>query len=252
MDAEARPAGGNRAFGDPIHKHRSSKELKRMRTKSRSTRSNLSTFLGVLLATAITVTAWGQTKPTPAKLVDVNSADVKTLETLPGIGSTLANRIVEDRPYKSLDDLGKVKGLSKSKLDAIQDKITFGSTTAKSSTSKTTKNTPISSATGSAASTEDTSTPTKKTTSTDQTTASKPPSPTGSSSGKLAPGQTVNINTASAEELDALPGIGPTKAQAIIDYRNQNGRYNSIEDIQKVKGIKEGEFGKIKDLIRVR
>jgi competence protein ComEA len=211
----------------------------------------LSAFLGVLLITGFALTSWSQTKPTTAKPVDVNSADVKTLETLPGIGSTLANRIVEGRPYKSLDDLGKVKGLNKSKLDAIQDKITFGSSTAKKSTSKSAKKTTGSSSTGSAASADDTSAP-KKTTSKDQATASKPPSETGSSSGKLAPGQTVNINTASAEELDALPGIGPTKAQAIIDYRNQNGRFNSIEDIQKVKGIKEGEFGKIKDMIRVR
>src|SRR5438445_245256 len=61
----------------------------------------------------------------------------------------------------------------------------------------------------------------------------------------------VNINTASKEELDALPGIGPVKAQAIIDYRSQNGPFKSPEDIMKVKGIKEGEFGKIKNEITV-
>src|SRR5688572_29743309 len=61
----------------------------------------------------------------------------------------------------------------------------------------------------------------------------------------------VNINTASKEDLEALPGIGPVKAQAIIDYRTANGRFKTIEDIMKVKGIKDGEFAKIKGDIAV-
>jgi len=61
----------------------------------------------------------------------------------------------------------------------------------------------------------------------------------------------VNINTATKEQLDALPGIGPVKAQAIIDYRNANGPFKTPDDIMKVKGIKEGEFAKIKDQIAV-
>src|SRR5438876_6767744 len=61
----------------------------------------------------------------------------------------------------------------------------------------------------------------------------------------------VNINTATKEQLDVLPGIGPVKAQAIIDYRNANGPFKAPQDIMKVKGIKEGEFGKIKDQISV-
>ena len=64
---------------------------------------------------------------------------------------------------------------------------------------------------------------------------------------KLASGQKVNINTATKEQLDALPGIGPVKAQAIIDGRP----YKKTEDIMKVKGIKQGEFNKIKDVITV-
>src|SRR5436309_8329196 len=61
----------------------------------------------------------------------------------------------------------------------------------------------------------------------------------------------VNINTATKEELDALPEIGPVKAQAIVDYRAKNGPFKTPEDIMKVNGIKEGTFGKIKGLISV-
>lgn len=47
----------------------------------------------------------------------------------------------------------------------------------------------------------------------------------------------VNINTATKEELDALPGIGPAKAQAIVDHRKQNGPFRTIDDLKNVKGI---------------
>src|SRR6202030_4652363 len=61
----------------------------------------------------------------------------------------------------------------------------------------------------------------------------------------------VNINTATKEELDALPEIGPVKAQAIIDYRKANGPFKTPEDIMKVSGIKEGTFAKVKGMISV-
>lgn len=56
----------------------------------------------------------------------------------------------------------------------------------------------------------------------------------------------VNINTASAEELKALPGIGPAKAAAIVEYRKANGAFKAVEDLKKVKGIGEGIFAKLK------
>lgn len=63
--------------------------------------------------------------------------------------------------------------------------------------------------------------------------------------------QLVNINTASQEELESLPGIGPALARQIIAYRTVNGPFKSIEDILDVPGIGPKTFEKIKDLITV-
>lgn len=61
----------------------------------------------------------------------------------------------------------------------------------------------------------------------------------------------ININSASLEILDTLPGIGPSTAQSIIDYRTEVGFFISIEDIMNVTGIGEATFNEIKDLITV-
>lgn len=59
----------------------------------------------------------------------------------------------------------------------------------------------------------------------------------------------ININTSSAEELKTLDGIGEAKANSIIDYRNKNGNFKSIEDLLNVSGISEKIFNNIKDKI---
>lgn len=61
----------------------------------------------------------------------------------------------------------------------------------------------------------------------------------------------ININTANLETLCTLPGIGTAKGNNIINYRNSNGYFITIDDIKKVNGISEGLFNKIKDYICV-
>jgi competence protein ComEA len=61
----------------------------------------------------------------------------------------------------------------------------------------------------------------------------------------------VNINTVSISELDGLPGIGPTTAQAIIDFRLKSGPFQFIQDIQNVPGIGFTSFNGIKDYITI-
>lgn len=78
---------------------------------------------------------------------------------------------------------------------------------------------------------------------------------------KSLPGQTtgetetgdgrMNINTASKEELLTLPGIGLSKAEDIISWREANGPFDRVEDIMNIRGIKEGVFSKIEDRIKV-
>lgn len=180
-------------------------------------------------------------KAAPAKAmtepIDLNTADQKSLESLPGIGPATAKEIIKQRPYESVDDLGRVKGMSKGKIEKIKGMVTVSKPTGVRSS------TPATSAPPSAAAPE-AAKPAKA-----EPAAPKAPSSTEKKSAlKLAPGEKVNINTANKEMLEALPGIGPSKAQAIIDGRP----YSTPEDIMKVKGIKQGTFNKIKDQITVK
>lgn len=61
----------------------------------------------------------------------------------------------------------------------------------------------------------------------------------------------ININTATKEELDTLPGIGPSTAEKIINYRKENGKFKSIEEIKDVSGIGDSKYENIKDMIEI-
>lgn len=61
----------------------------------------------------------------------------------------------------------------------------------------------------------------------------------------------VNINTATQTQLESLPGIGPSTATKIINYRKEKGKFSKIEEIKEVNGIGESKFNKIKDLIAI-
>lgn len=78
-------------------------------------------------------------------------------------------------------------------------------------------------------------------------------SPTPESTGEVCQGepQKIDINRAEAWLLEALPGIGPSKAQAIIAYRQQNGGFSDIAEITEVEGIGMSLYEQIKDFITV-
>lgn len=62
----------------------------------------------------------------------------------------------------------------------------------------------------------------------------------------------ININKATSEELSTLPGIGESTAMKIINYRQENGKFNAIEDIKNVPGIGDAKFESLKELISVK
>ncbi|MCJ7515487.1 MAG: helix-hairpin-helix domain-containing protein [Dehalococcoidia bacterium] len=70
-------------------------------------------------------------------------------------------------------------------------------------------------------------------------------------SGEMSEPQRIDLNRAETWLLDALPGIGPGRAQAIIDYRNQNGPFHRIEDLLNVEGIGESTLDRMRDFITV-
>ncbi|HSP90551.1 MAG TPA: helix-hairpin-helix domain-containing protein [Vicinamibacterales bacterium] len=68
---------------------------------------------------------------------------------------------------------------------------------------------------------------------------------------KAAPAQAVNLNTAPAEQLERLPGVGPSTAARIIEYRQKNGGFKKIEELMNVRGIGEKAFLKMKSQVTV-
>jgi competence protein ComEA len=174
--------------------------------------------------------------------VDLNTASVKDLEELPGVGEATAKKIVAGRPYSSVDDLAKA-GVSKSTIEKLRPAATVSGAAAArapASTPAAASAAPAPSAPPAAAPPAAAASATPKPTTTATAGAAGTP-------GKVAVGEKVNINTASKEDLERLPGIGPTKSQAIIDARP----FTAPTDIMKVKGIKEGTYAKLKDNITV-
>jgi competence protein ComEA len=210
-----------------------------------------------------------------SKKVNINTASKEELEGLPGIGPSIADNIIAARPFKSVKDLKDVNGIGEQRFEEILPHVTVGSaasrrsseaaggpagtSSAKASGSDkptaeaqsknvTPSGSPAAAGGGSAVTTDSTHSGSDKPGAREKEESRATRSNTRSeTSATRNAGEKVNINTASKEQLEALPGIGPVKAQAIIDNRP----YNSPEDIKKVKGIKEGTYDQIRDQITV-
>lgn len=85
------------------------------------------------------------------------------------------------------------------------------------------------------------------------TPAAKTPAPTGSVKGSARPkaGQALDLNTATVEQLDDLPGVGPVTAAAIVGWRQANGKFTSVDQLADVDGIGPSRLDKLRALVRV-
>ncbi len=78
-----------------------------------------------------------------------------------------------------------------------------------------------------------------------------PPGQPAGTAGTPAAGTPVNLNTATLEQLDTLPGIGPVTAQRIVDWRTANGRFESVDQLLEVDGIGDAKLAQLEGLVRV-
>ncbi|MEZ5591122.1 MAG: ComEA family DNA-binding protein [Gammaproteobacteria bacterium] len=148
--------------------------------------------------------------------IDINTASADDIAAnLKGVGAKQAAAIVEYRkqngPFTSLESISNVKGVGAKTIANNQENILLKGAKAVST---------------------------------------QPAMPSKTATPKLAQ-QPVNINTASADELTALPGIGPAKADAIIKYRQDIGPFQTIDDLLNIKGIGEKTLLKNRDMIRL-
>jgi len=151
-------------------------------------------------------------------MININIADIETLAELPGIGPAKAQTIYEYKTEQgtlsSLIELTNIKGIGKKTLAKLLPYLEMIGDSAEVYSFVA----------------EDT------------------PSANAASSDIT---EIININSASIVQLQSLSGIGEKKAQAIIDYRNEHGSFQTIEEIMNVKGIGQGIFAKIKNRIEV-
>jgi competence protein ComEA len=222
--------------------------------------------------------------------INVNTADSATLQTLPGVGPSVADAIIAARPFKNVNQLKDVRGIGDARLKEIRPLVTVRDTksnvgAAGASTRGADKASqrpqreidreappsasvpPIENRStrgadkatqrpqrsidqeatpspGTPPLTPSTTRGADKASQRPQRDVDREPSTRSTSSNSAK----VNINTASQAELESLLGIGPVKAQAIIDGRP----YRSVDEVMRVKGIKEGTFEDIRDRITVR
>ena len=169
-----------------------------------------------------------------AKKVNLNTASEKELEDLPGVGPATAKKIVDGRPYSSVDDLARA-GVPAATIDKIRSQVTVGKGAKSEKATKTEKPAKPEKATASKADATDA-----------KTSQAKPAHEEKTGSKSAASKAPVDLNTASQKELEELPGVGAATAKKII----ANRPYTSVADLSRAK-VPEKTIQKISPLVTV-
>ena len=158
------------------------------------------------------------------EVLDLNSAPADEIARLPRIGMSLAKRIVEDRvargPFRGLEDLDRVSGVGSTLLRSLAGRVRFGGQGMGGALSERGARLSITGAY-----------------------AIPPPRSSG------AP---VDLNSASQEDLVALPGIGPVRARAILAYRREAGPFAAVSDLERVPGFSRSLVTRLTPFLTVR
>jgi competence protein ComEA len=159
----------------------------------------------------------------PRERVDIETATVAELTRLPKVGVRLAKAIVADReaggPFGGLAGLDRVSGVGPGLLKVISPHIVFGGRS---------------------------DGPGK------EADCSRSDSFLAACAGGLQPASPVSLNSATLEELDALPGVGRAKAAAIVQYRSEHGPFTKAEELARVPGFGPGALRRLQQHITVR
>lgn len=201
--------------------------------------------LGVFLAVTLGLLAFRgygswlgarPTEPAPVALLDLNRADRAELEQVPGLGPSLAREIADDRQkrgaFRSVEELRRVKGVGPATLEKVRAFVRVEA----------------------AAFPPDVVPATGEPLVLERRPAPSVPAPYPRAAGagrKLVPGDPpINVNTATAEQLMQLPGIGPVTAQNIVSARADKP-FRSATDLDRVKGIGPKTLEKIRPFVAV-
>ncbi|MDZ4675650.1 MAG: helix-hairpin-helix domain-containing protein [Gemmatimonadota bacterium] len=163
----------------------------------------------------------------PGERLDLNSADAAALTRLPGIGAGLARRIVADRadhgPFRKLEDLDRVSGIGPALLRRVRDFVLQGEGPLVGVVAQDGGHV-----------------------------ASSLAGVTDRPAGSAPVSGPLDLNAASEADLLRLPGIGPTKARAIVAYRQARGPFAAVTDLERVSGIGAATLAGLAGLVAVR